>query len=162
MMHHLINDSYFLFQAALIPCICLRNEPSSPFAADWRGQLTTTLHTITALASINASSGRCYQIISDLCGRYLDTPQVDRGGPQQGNMDGLAIENVAANQTVDVNSWPEQPVAESLQTQINSVFSMMWPNAPPMEAANVVMGDDGWMEFLRAGSMDNWPGSNPQ
>ena len=89
-------------------------------------------------------------------------PQIDRSVPQQGNTDGLAIENEPGDQTVDMNSWPEQPVAESLQTQINSVFSMMWPNAPPMEAANVVMGDDGWMEFLRAGSMDNWSGPHVQ
>jgi transcriptional regulatory protein GAL4 len=56
----------------------------------------------------------------------------------------------------------QQPVGESPQTQINSVFSMMWPNVPPMEAADVVMGDEaGWMEFLRAGSMEGWPPMDP-
>lgn len=89
-------------------------------------------------------------------------PPIDKAGSQPDNGNGLAIENQAAEQTADMTTWPtDQPVAESLQTQINGVFSMMWPNVPPMEAANVVMGDDaGWMEFLRAGSMDNWAGPN--
>ena len=25
---------------------------------------------------------------------------------------------------------------------------MMWPNVPPMEAADLVMGEDAWMDFL--------------
>ena len=40
------------------------------------------------------------------------------------------------------------PIDESPQTQINSVFTMMWPNVPPMEAADLVMGEDAWMDFL--------------
>lgn len=65
---------YFLFQAALIPCICLRNEPSSPQSADWCEQITTTLRTIASLETTNASSGRCYRVICGLCGRYLNIP----------------------------------------------------------------------------------------
>lgn len=150
---------YFLFQAVLIPCICLRNEPSAASSASWREQIATTLQTITAMSSLNASCARCYSIISELCGRYLDnivpqpdfltqTPIVDQPNTDAGlgmNMD---------------PSWlGDQPVGESPQTQINRVFSMMWPNVPPLEAADVVMGDDaGWMEFLRAGSADGWGG----
>lgn len=41
------------------------------------------------------------------------------------------------------------PIDESPQTQINSVFSMIWPNVSSIEAADMVMGDDAWMDFLR-------------
>lgn len=75
----------------------------------------------------------------------------------------MPIENRIADQALNGDGWPiEQPVGESPQTQINSVFTMMWPNMPALEAADVVMGDDaGWMEFLRAASMDDWAGPNP-
>ncbi|KAI9163590.1 C6 transcription factor [Paramyrothecium foliicola] len=152
---------YFLFQAALIPCICLRNDPSAPAASDWRTQITTTLHAIAAMSRANASSARCHQIISDLCGRYINTSQTE---PLVEHTN-LQTEQVAAGPTVDaaeLESWIAQgPVGESPQTQINNVFSMMWPNVPPLEAADVVMGDDaGWMEFLRAGSHENWSAPN--
>lgn len=42
-----------------------------------------------------------------------------------------------------------EPIADSPQTQINHIYSMMWPNVTPLEAADLVMGDDAWMEFLR-------------
>lgn len=152
---------YFLFQAALIPLICLRNDPSAAAAADWRSQLTTTLHTIAAMSPANASSARCHQIISDLCGRYLDISQADQTGSQVGGQ----VHQLTAEASVGeggLESWmAEGPVGESPQTQINSVFSMMWPNVPPLEAADVVMGDEaGWMEFLRAGSNESWSAPN--
>lgn len=148
---------YFLFQAVLIPCICLRNEPSAPSSTSWREQITTTLQTITAMSSHNASCARCYSIISELCGRYLDStvlqPELVSATPIVGQP------NMDPSFGMDQNWMGDQPVGESPQTQINSVFSMMWPNVPPLEAADVVMGDDaGWMEFLRAGSADGWVG----
>ncbi|KAF3801578.1 Acetamidase regulatory protein [Colletotrichum gloeosporioides] len=139
---------YFLFQAALIPCICLRNDPTSPNAADWRHQVTTTTRCIAALAPVNSSSSRCYQVIVDLCGRFLDTSYVPPAAAQEAAA-------AAARSTPGYDALeaaPPEPIDESPQTQINSVFSMMWPNVPPMEAADVVMGDDAWMEFLKGGS----------
>lgn len=38
-------------------------------------------------------------------------------------------------------------VDESPQTQMNSVYPMMWPNVPAFEAADQFM-DDAWMDFL--------------
>ncbi|KPM45009.1 hypothetical protein AK830_g1522 [Neonectria ditissima] len=147
---------YFLFQAALIPCICLRNQPSATDAPDWRAQITTTLHTITALAPVNASSARCYQIISDLSGRLLDNDQVEQAVPSA-SIGGDCPGTESAEQPVAPEQWISEPVEESPQTQINNVFSMMWPNVPPMEAADVVMGDDaGWMDFLRLESNGSW------
>lgn len=154
---------YFLFQAALIPCICLRNEPSAQEAADWRTQITLTLRTISALASVNTTSERCHQVIMDLCGRYLDYRQAEHAV-----IPPLATADSAPDQTdaalgsgevqFDAEVWMEtQPVGESPQTQLHNVMNMMWPNVPPMEAADVVMGDEaGWMEFLAAGAGDMW------
>ncbi|KAF7560278.1 hypothetical protein G7046_g3868 [Stylonectria norvegica] len=153
---------YFLFQAALIPCICLRNQPSAANASDWRAQITTTLQTITALDPANASSARCYQIISDLSGRLLENEQADEfAGPDSSGED-QSRRTYPSEQPAAAEQWISEPVEESPQTQINNVFTMMWPNVPPMEAADVVMGDDaGWMDFLRLDSNDAWeePGS---
>lgn len=109
------------------------------------------------MSSLNASCARCYNIISELCGRYLDStalqPDLVSATPIVGQP------NMDPNFGMDQGWMGDQPVGESPQTQINSVFSMMWPNVPPLEAADVVMGDDaGWMEFLRAGSVDGWVG----
>ncbi|KAF9876109.1 C6 transcription factor [Colletotrichum karsti] len=140
---------YFLFQAALIPCICLRNDPSSPNASDWRQQVTTTTRCIAALAPVNSSSSRCYQVIIDLCGRFLDSSIATQAPPQAAAEETRSTPNY--DTTGALQAAPE-PIDESPQTQINSVFSMMWPNVPPMEAADVVMGDDAWMEFLKGGA----------
>ncbi|KAK2024053.1 fungal-specific transcription factor domain-containing protein [Colletotrichum zoysiae] len=148
---------YFLFQAALIPCICLRNDPNSSNAADWREQVTITIRCIAALAPANSSSPRCYQVIMDLCGRFL-------------NDDAVAARVLATHPQMQTTTAPgyepdtvpigePEPIDESPQTQINSVFSMMWPNVPPMEAADVVMADDAWMEFLRSGTSGDGDGA---
>ncbi|KAF6809235.1 C6 transcription factor [Colletotrichum sojae] len=151
---------YFLFQAALIPCICLRNDPTSPNAADWRQQVTTTTRCIAALAPVNSSSSRCYKVIMDLCGRFLDGGVAARA-PAPPSAAATAEETLSTpgydGAGGPVHPVPE-PIDESPQTQINSVFSMMWPNVPPMEAADVVMGDDAWMEFLKGGTAGDGDG----
>ncbi|KAK2049308.1 hypothetical protein LZ31DRAFT_562767 [Colletotrichum somersetense] len=147
---------YLLFQAALIPCICLRNDPNSSNAADWREQVTITIRCIVALAPVNSSSPRCYQVIMDLCGRFL-------------NDDAVAACVLVTHPQMQTTTTPgyepdtipigtPEPIDECPQTQINSAFSMMWPNVPPMEAADVVMADDAWMEFLRSGTSGDGDG----
>ena len=155
----LTRSRYFLFQAALIPCICLRNDPAAEEAADWRKQIAATLKNIAAMSPVNASCARCYQIISELCGRYMEsgtgeTPAAEAAATPAKVFDETQPRDVLG----DTPQWVDsQPVGESPETQINHVFSMLWPNVHPLEAADVVMGDDiGWMEFLRAGSADNW------
>ncbi|KAH6682919.1 fungal-specific transcription factor domain-containing protein [Halenospora varia] len=131
---------YFLFQAALIPCICLRNSPLSPQASDWRSQILATLSTISSLSPVNSSSPRCHQVILKLCGQFLQEELAHGSGigPEGHGMEaggGLS------------------PINESPQTQMNNVYSMMWPNVPALEA-DVVMQDDAWMEFLRGEDPD--------
>ncbi|POR36979.1 Regulatory protein GAL4 [Tolypocladium paradoxum] len=150
---------YFVFQAALIPCICLRNDPTAPEAEDWRWQISTTLEVITGMAALNASSSRCHRIIYDLCGRFLDSSKAEKVSSQvETQAEFVATTHAPTQSAASLQPYADsQPVGESPETQINNVFSMMWPNVPPLEAADVVMGDDtGWMEFLRAGSVDDW------
>lgn len=152
-------NRYFLFQAALIPCICLRNDPTAPEAADWRRQISITLEVITGMAPLNASSSRCHIIISDLCGRFLHSSKAEEVDDPQAATRGEFVPSHAPTQpAASLQPYADsQPVGESPETQINNVFSMMWPNVPPLEAADVAMGDDtGWMEFLRAGSAEDW------
>ncbi|KAK7752907.1 hypothetical protein SLS62_005066 [Diatrype stigma] len=208
---------YFLFQAALIPCICLRNCPDAAAAPGWCLQISKTLQTIQALAPANASSMRCYQVILKLCGQYLrgELPplsipaflpavepsssrappphreETDLGKKQQqqqqqqlginqiqppgsGSGTGLGSNSGSHSTEFDCHLQHQQPqqgqqqqqrqqqqqlvdevnltlgpIDESPQTQINHVFPMMWPNATALEAAEEVMGDDAWLEFLR-------------
>lgn len=175
---------YFIFQAALIPCICLRNLPLSDQAEDWRQQITTTLQTIASLAPVNITAARCYGVIAELCGRYLDTvpPPFPQASP---NMNHAATNNMPSMPSQIVNHHsgngngsgggngngsaqshmqhgpqhrdPYQQhmdemmlaVDESPQTQMESVYPMMWPNVPAFEAADQFM-DDAWMDFLGA------------
>lgn len=114
-----------------------------------------TLQAIANMAPLNASSARCYRIIAELCGRYLNNEMALPMSTSDGQP---SVETSSGQPNPEMSSWAtDEPVGESAQTQINNVFSMMWPNVPPMEAADEVMGDDaGWMEFLRAGSADDW------
>jgi transcriptional regulatory protein GAL4 len=71
--------------------------------------------------SINSSSTKCYNTIQNLCGEYL------------------------ANGSGNISQL--DPIEESPHTQINSVYSMMWPNIQLAEA-DAVMQDDAWLKFL--------------
>ncbi|KAI1613996.1 Zn(II)2Cys6 transcription factor [Exophiala viscosa] len=94
---------YFLFQATLIPVVCLRNEPQSPFAADWRNQISQALQTISSMTRLNSTAARCHEVVMKLCGAYL---------------------------AQDMTIW-ESPTSESPFTQLNALNSFMWPMADP-------------------------------
>ncbi|KAJ9137577.1 Regulatory protein GAL4 [Pleurostoma richardsiae] len=150
---------YFLFQSALIPCICLRNEPLASRAADWRIQITTTLRTTTALAVVNSSAARSYQIITELCGKYLDQEISDIAMSVQDGVVSASAPGGGLEFSInghDGNYENIGPTEDSPQTQINSVIPMMWPNVAPVEATDLIMGDDAaWIEYLGAGGGDS-------
>lgn len=151
---------YFLFQAALIPCICLRSLPLSPKAPNWCEQVFLTLRTIRALAPVNASCSSCYNVIMDLCGRYLNSNSHDVPATSDvGNGNGIAFEhlhdmntNPSRTRGCDENQQHQlyRPIYDSPQTQINQVFPMMWPNVNALEAVGEVLGNDAWLSFLEA------------
>lgn len=119
------------------------------------------------------AAARCYGVIAELCGRYLDqvpppfpsqasprphsnTPMASVGsalhgphGPHNGNNGhhgGGRMHQDPYQQHMDEMMLP---IDESPQTQMNSVYPMMWPNVPAFEAADQFM-DDAWMDFLGA------------
>lgn len=90
---------YFLFQAVLIPVICLRNEPQSPLAMVWRDQISEATAVIESMAELNPTAQRCLGVIRSLCGAYL---------------------------MPDINAWGG-PTEESVQTQLANLYPLMWP-----------------------------------
>lgn len=119
---------YFLFQACLIPCVCLRNQPASPLASDWRYQIEVSLSVIRDMASVNPSSIECYSVIKRLCADFLHPAPPPEG-----------VQSNAPNSL--------QATGESPQTQISNVYSMMWPNANP-SGVDVLMSDPTWASFM--------------
>jgi transcriptional regulatory protein GAL4 len=88
---------YFLFQAVLVPVMCLRNEPISPMSDSWRDQIRRTIEVLNDMSRLNGAASKCLEIINSLCGVFLAN---DRG---------------------------PSPINESPQTQLNNLYSYMWP-----------------------------------
>ncbi|KAL3431963.1 fungal-specific transcription factor domain-containing protein [Aspergillus tetrazonus] len=101
---------YFLFQAILIPVICLRNDPQSPLAQGWRSQISQAIEVLESMALMNPSARRCLRVITDLCGNYLQS------GPGPDIGDGIGVNG---------DGW--RPTEESPQTQLASLYPLMWP-----------------------------------
>ncbi|TWU76029.1 hypothetical protein ED733_007233 [Metarhizium rileyi] len=98
---------YFLFQAALIPCICLRNDPSAAGASDWRRQISITFDVIAVMTSLNASSARCHQTISELCSRYLgNAPPAKTEPPTDAVSSKMHQEQMPAQTLETTRPWP--------------------------------------------------------
>jgi transcriptional regulatory protein GAL4 len=111
---------YFLFQATMIPTVCLRNEPTSAIAHEWRGQLNTALSIMRSMFHINPASRECHDVVLRLCSDYLANPS---GIPTSSPVFGL------------------EPVEESPNTQINALYGMMWPGVD-------MVIDDSWNNFI--------------
>ena len=83
--------------------ICLRNDPLASGALSWRDQILDALDVIADMSRLNTSAQRCHGTIMKLCGFYL---------------------------TQDITQW-NSPVHESPQTQLNALYSFMWPMTDP-------------------------------
>ena len=92
---------YFLFQAILIPVICLRNQPRSPKAAVWKDQIFRAAEAIADMSRLNPAAARCHTVIMTLCAHYFGQNQADWTTP-------------SATQ-------------ESPHTQLNGLYPFMWP-----------------------------------
>ncbi|KAI5369975.1 hypothetical protein Slin15195_G008530 [Septoria linicola] len=111
---------YFIFQAALIPIICSRANPSSPQASEWGAQLHSVLSVIDSMKHNNPASLKCYQFIVRLCGDFLGINNAPAGGTYQ-------------------------PAQESPETQLPGLHGMLWPGAEN----DTFVPDDTWTTFLR-------------
>ncbi|CAD0097214.1 unnamed protein product [Aureobasidium vineae] len=92
---------------------------------------------MTEMNGINPSSIECQSVIMRLCGQFLDT-------------------TASASVT---SSVPLVATEESPQTQINNVYSMMWPNTSPA-STDLLMSDPQWALVMNQGHFD--PESVPQ
>jgi transcriptional regulatory protein GAL4 len=117
---------YFLFQASMIPSVCLRNDPASPMAQDWREQLDIALKIMQSMFSLNPSSRECYEVVLRLCSNYLL------------NASGVPISSP---------TFGMEPVEESPNTQIEGLYSMMWPGANTTEV-DMLIENDSWNDFI--------------
>jgi transcriptional regulatory protein GAL4 len=117
---------YFLFQASMIPSVCLRNDPTSSMAQDWREQLDIALTVMQSMYSINPASRECYEVVLRLCSNYLANAS---GIPTSSPNFGL------------------EPVEESPNTQIEGLYSMMWPGANTTEV-DMLIENDSWNNFI--------------
>jgi len=117
---------YFLFQATMIPSVCLRNEPTSSMAHNWREQLNTALSIMRSMFAINPASRECHEIVLRLCSDYLTTAS-----------------SIPASSPV----FGLEPVEESPNTQINALYGMMWPGANTTEV-DMLIENDSWNSFI--------------
>lgn len=62
---------YFLFQAVMIPVICLRNDPQADAASGWRDQIQMSISTLSDMVMLSAAAEKCLGVISTLCGELL-------------------------------------------------------------------------------------------
>ncbi|KAI1355905.1 fungal-specific transcription factor domain-containing protein [Xylaria sp. FL0043] len=149
---------YFLFQAALIPCICLRTDSTSPAADDWKEQIMSAWKSIATLSSINSSSARCCQAIAELCGQFVDLPLPhfpNAWPPNQHPRRGSHHSDpVPAEQ---VMTEVPQSLGENSQSRLDEEFSLLWPDISSFGTSDVFMEDEAWTNLLRSTTDERWP-----
>lgn len=107
---------FFLFPAVLVPLISLRNEPQSPLANGWREDISTATQIIRSMVELNPSATRCLQVLEKLCaGFFMDDPSQIQCSDFDEN-------------------FMQQPIEESPITQMLSVRSLIFPDAPLYDA----------------------------
>lgn len=72
---------YFLFQASLIPIICLSSEPTSDHAPDWLEDIEKTKRILISMIDKNKLAVKFYDVIERLQEQYLRTPNSNPGNP---------------------------------------------------------------------------------
>lgn len=90
---------YFLFQAVLIPVVCLRNDPQELRVTEWVEQIQEAMRILESMAILNPTALRCLSIIKACCSTNLDNSIDGRG----------------------------HPTDESPQTQLAQLYPLMWP-----------------------------------
>lgn len=118
---------YFLFQAALILCLCLRSQQDSPHTGEWREQVNAALAVMDSLGRWTQSSKTCYEILERLCeGRLRSNPDTSDGT------------------MTSMNSYMLPP---------DESFSTAWPDVYPIEDFDngMMMQADFWTDLLPEG-----------
>lgn len=104
---------YFLFQAVLIPIVCLRNNPNSDMARGWRAQIQESTRVLESMIRLNPTANRCLRVVI-----YLTQPYISSDDGTDG------------------------PTQESLQDQLTGLYPMMWPvfgsELEPFDRVNIL------------------------
>jgi hypothetical protein len=118
---------YFVFQAALIVCLCLRSQQGSPQSVEWREQIEAALAIMDSLGAYTHASKTCHEVLERLCeGRLRYNDQV-------------------ANEATSSANPYALPMDEN--------FSMVWPDVYPIEDfdESTIMQADFWTDLLPEG-----------
>jgi transcriptional regulatory protein GAL4 len=95
-------------------------------AQDWREQLDIALNIMQSMFSINPSSQECHEVVLRLCSDYILKPS-----------------SISASSP----TFGMKPVEESPNTQIEGLYSMMWPGANTTEL-DLLIENDSWNSFI--------------
>lgn len=96
---------YFIIPAVLMPMVCLRNDPSSMNAANWRSDIFTAQNIIKSLIIICPAASKILDLIELLGSEYLR--RQDHG------------ENI---RSFEISRTDESPLSQLMQ-----LHSMLWP-----------------------------------
>ena len=100
---------YFLIPAVLMPLVCLRNDPVSTHADDWRFDVNSAQNIIQKLIVICPAANKILDLIKSLGKTHLT-------GQSQGNDNDNSIP-----------SYPTLGTDESPLSQLNQLHEMLWP-----------------------------------
>lgn len=120
-------DRYFLFQAALILCLCLRSQQDSPSTNEWREQINVALRVMDSLGKWTHSSRACHDVIQRLCeGRLTASTELP-------------------GETL--------PTTNPYMVHTDENWSTAWPEAYPIEGFDegMMMQTDFWNDLLPDG-----------
>lgn len=92
---------------------------------DWREQIQKVLDTCRSMIAANPSAQECHDVILRLCGPFVQGPRSD---------------------ATPITTFPGSPTRESPQSQINSIYPMMWPSNT--NEIDLVMNDGAWTDIL--------------
>ena len=120
-------DRYFLFQAALILCLCLRSQQDSPHTDEWQEQINVALGLMESLGSWTPSSKACHEVLERLCkGRLRNNAELP---------DGI------------------MPRTNPYTAHVDENWSTAWPDVYPIEDFDqgMMMQTDFWTDLLPEG-----------
>ena len=121
------SGRYFLFQSALILCLCLRSQQDSPHTNEWREQINVALRLMESLGRWTHSSKACYEVLQRLCeGRLRNNTEIS-----DGNM----------------------PTTNPYMVQTDENWSTAWPDVYPIEDFDqgMLMQTDFWTDLSPEG-----------
>lgn len=139
---------YFLFQASLIPIICLSAEPNARDAPAWLDDVTRTKNLLLSLTQQNGLAARFYDVIERLSQQYLQVAMglADGGADSNmsngnGNGNGGDNGNNGNNGNGSNNGMADQNPFNMRNDWMSDIYSLVFDfSRPPNGVAETDMG----------------------